>query len=176
MDSLKNKPAPLSGLNMTARSLVQRTIAGYHDAYSIFDFYSRGLKIQLFILLFFSIALGIMETTQIILLYPILNASFDFKGSGLEFFDPLYSFVLTYSSLPEVVTFCFLFMAFVVLTFLVTIIYNGLSLVLTRNIIVRTKRMIFSKLVSNDYRFFVDTKQGEVLFNTITSPSYIYQF
>lgn len=176
MDNLNNKPALLSNLMIKIRSLVHKTIIHYHNTYQLFDFYSRGLKIHLIILLFFSIILGLMETIQIILLYPILNASFEFEGSGLTFFDPLYSFALTYSSFPAVVTFCFLFMTFVVLTFLATITYNGLSLILTRNIIVKTKGMIFKKLKSSDYKFFVDTKQGEVLYNVITSPSFINQF
>ena len=155
---------------------IQRMLFRYRKTYQIFDFYSRGLKVHLLLLLFFSVLLGIMETFQIVLLYPILNASFDLKGSGLSFFDPLYSFVLTHVVFPEVVAFCLLFMGFVVMTFLVTIVYHGLSLMFTRNVIVKTKGLIFKKMKNSDYRYFVDTRQGDVLYNVVTAPSFISQF
>ncbi|MGV8108341.1 ABC transporter ATP-binding protein [Methanospirillum sp.] len=160
--------------NIQAR--IQGLLFRYLKTYLLFDFYSRGFKVHLLALLFFSVLLGIMETFQIVLLYPILNASFDLKGSGLTFFDPLYSFILTYVAFPEVVTFSLLFMGFVVLTFLVTILYHGLSLMFTRNVIVKTKGLIFKKLKNSDYRYFVDTRQGDVLYNVVTSPSFISSF
>ncbi|NLW77497.1 MAG: ABC transporter ATP-binding protein, partial [Methanomicrobiales archaeon] len=155
---------------------IQGVLFRYRKTYQIFDFYSRDLKVHLLFLLFFSVLLGIMETFQIVLLYPILNASFELKGAGLFIFDPLYSVILTYVLFPEVVAFCLLFMGFVVLTFLVTIVYHGLSLMITRNVIVKTKGLIFKKLKNCDYRYFVDTRQGEVLYNVVTSPSFISQF
>ncbi|KAF5083766.1 Vitamin B12 import ATP-binding protein BtuD [anaerobic digester metagenome] len=176
MNDPKNKLAPFSKVLEKIEIHIQVTSKRYRTVYQLFDFYSRGFKVHLLLLLFFSVLLGIMETFQIVLLYPILNASFDLKGSGLSFFDPLYSFVLTHVVFPEVVAFCLLFMGFVVMTFLVTIVYHGLSLMFTRNVIVKTKGLIFKKLKNSDYRYFVDNKQGDVLYNVVSAPSSISGF
>lgn len=163
-------------INHLLPSFLCETTQKYKKAYQILDFYSRGLKFHLILLLCLSILIGLMETFQIVLLYPILNASFDLKGSGLTIIDPLYAFVQTYIALPEVVAFCLLFMGFVILTFLATVIYTWFSLVFTRIITVRTKTLIFNKLKRNDFQFFVDTKQGDVLYCGVTAPSFITIF
>ncbi|MCP1663260.1 ABC-type multidrug transport system fused ATPase/permease subunit [Methanocalculus sp. AMF5] len=155
---------------------LQRSVARYRRTYTILEFYSRGFKRHLLALLVFSMLLGLMETFQIVLLYPILNASFNIQEAGIPFIEPLYSIVRSYSSLPEIVTFCLLFIGFVFLTFVVTILYKLISLLFTKAVIVKTKGSIFDKLKESDYRYFVDNKQGDVLYNVITSPQKIKEF
>ncbi|WP_346865048.1 ABC transporter ATP-binding protein, partial [Methanocalculus sp. MSAO_Arc2] len=155
---------------------LKTSVKRYRRTYTILEFYSRGFKRHLLALLLFSMLLGLMETFQIVLLYPILNASFNIQDVGIPFLEPLYNVVRSISDLPEVVTFCLLFIGFVFLTFLVTITYRLISLLFTKAVIVKTKGTIFDKLKENDYRYFVDNKQGDVLYNVITSPSQIKQF
>lgn len=151
-------------------------LESYRRSLSILSFYSRGLKPHLVALVFFSILLGLMETIQIVLLYPILNASFNLQDAGIPFFEPLYNIARNVISLPEVVIFCLLFIFFVVLTFFATIAYKLVSLKFTRAVIVRTKEMIFDKIKESDYRFFVENKQGDILYNVVTSPGKINTF
>lgn len=151
---------------------VKRVIHTYH----ILHFYSRGLKRHLFALVVLSILLGLMETFQILLLYPILNASFNIQDAGIPFLEPFYSIVRSVSDLPDVIVFCLLFIGFVFLTFLVMIVYKLISLLFTKAVIVKTKGMMFNKLKESDYRYFVDNRQGDVLFNVISSPGQINIF
>ena len=155
---------------------LEKKMDRYRRTYSIIEFYSRGLKLHLFALVILSILLGLMETFQIIILYPIISASFSLKDVGLPFFEPLYDLVRTYIALPEVVAFCLIFIGFVILTFVATISYKLISLKFTKAVIVKTKGLIFDKLKENDYRYFVDNKQGDLLYNVITSPQKIRTF
>jgi ATP-binding cassette subfamily B protein len=155
-------------LNKRARRF-QRTLG-------ILIFYTRGLRLHLLALAAFSILLGLMETFQIVLLYPILNASFNITDTGISFLEPLYDLARSIITLPEVVTFCLLFIAFVILTFLVTIIYRVISLKFTKSVIVRTKSLLFNKLQESDYRYFVENKQGDILYNVVSSPEKIRRF
>ncbi len=155
---------------------LKRSVKRVRRVTTILGFYSRGLKKHLLALLLFSMLLGLMETFQIVLLYPILNASFNIQEAGIPLLEPLYTVVRSYSTLPEIVTFCLLFIGFVFLTFLVTITYKLISLVFTKAVIVKTKSNIFDKLKESDYRYFVDNRQGDVLYNVVTSPQKIYAF
>lgn len=139
-------------------------------------FYTRGLRLHLLALAAFSILLGLMETFQIVLLYPILNASFNISDAGIPFLEPLYDTARSIIALPEIVTFCLLFIVFVILTFLVTIIYKVVSLKFTKSVIVRTKGSLFNKLQESDYRYFVENKQGDILYNVVSSPGKIRNF
>ncbi|MCK9631773.1 MAG: ABC transporter ATP-binding protein/permease [Methanoregula sp.] len=127
-------------------------------------------------LLFLSIILGLMETFQIVLLYPILNASFNLQDAGIPFFEPLYAAVRNTIHLPEVVAFSLLFIVFVFLTFVVTLIYKYLSLYLTKAIIIKIKGSIFKKLINSDYRFYVDNRRGDIQYAVISAPARIKQF
>ncbi|MFA4876162.1 MAG: ABC transporter ATP-binding protein [Methanoregula sp.] len=142
-------------------------------SFQLFDFYSRGFKRYLFALFFLSVLLGLMETFQIVLIYPILNASFALDGGGISFFEPLYNLVRNSLHLPEVVSFCLLFILFVFLTFIVSLLYNYMSLSFTKNVVLEKKKGIFDKLVNNDYRFFVDNRRGEILYTVISAPNSI---
>ncbi|MCQ1538186.1 ABC transporter ATP-binding protein [Methanocalculus taiwanensis] len=155
---------------------LSRELKRYKRTYTILEYYSRGLKLHLLALVIFSMLLGLMETFQIVLLYPILNASFDLTEAGLPFFEPMYDLVRTYINLPEVIAFCLLFIGFVILTFFATIIYKITSLQFTKAVIVKTKGSIFDKLKENDYRYFVENKQGDVLYNVVSAPGKIRIF
>ncbi|RQD80600.1 MAG: hypothetical protein D5R99_04510, partial [Methanocalculus sp. MSAO_Arc1] len=75
---------------------LKRSVKRYRRTYTILEFYSRGFKRHLLALLIFSMLLGLMETFQIVLLYPILNASFNIQEAGIPFIEPLYSIVRSY--------------------------------------------------------------------------------
>lgn len=158
------------------KSRLSREIRRYRRTFRILQFYSRGFKLHLLALFVFSMLLGLMETFQIVLLYPILNASFNLQEVSIPFFEPLYNIVLSSVGLPGVVTFCLLFIVFVVLTFLATITYKMTSLKFIKAVVVRTKGSVFDKLKNSDYRYFVENKQGDVLYNVVSSPDKIKTF
>jgi len=165
-----------TGLGRWVRDHLSRKLERFQRAFGILQFYTRGFKLHLLALVISSMLLGLMETFQIVLLYPILNASFDIHEAGIPFFEPLYNIVRSVVDLPDVVAFCLLFIVFVILTFLATIIYKMISLQFTKAIVVRTKGSIFDKLRDNDYRYFVENKQGDILYNVVSSPGKIRIF
>lgn len=151
-------------------------VTQYRKSLQILQFYSRDFKRILLTLVILSILLGLMETLQIFLLYPILNASFNLQDQGITYFEPLYELVRNIFNLPEVIAFCLLFIVLVTLTFLLTLVYKYLSLYLTKAVTVYTKRSVFDKLVDNDYQYFVDTRRGDILYAVINAPERIMIF
>jgi len=148
----------------------------YHELFKIISFYSRDFHRVILALIAISIVLGLMETFQIILLYPILNATFNFQDQGSSLFEPLYTLVRNAFNLPDIVSFCLLFILLVFLTFVVSLFYKYLSVKFTREVITKTKGAIFDKIASNDYRYFVQTKRGDILYTVISAPEKIRDF
>jgi len=155
---------------------ISQEISTFKRVYKILSFYSYGLKRYLFALILFSVLLGLMETFQIVLLYPILNASIDLQDQGISVFEPLYTFVRNTVALPDVIAFSLLFILLVFLAFIVTLVYKYISLFFTKKVIINTKSVLFDKLMNNDYRYYVDNKRGDILYNVITAPSQIRLF
>jgi hypothetical protein len=60
------------------------TLKKFRRTFQILNFYTLGFKRHLLAMGIFSILLGLMETFQIILLYTILNASFDIQGECIR--------------------------------------------------------------------------------------------
>jgi len=142
----------------------------------IANFYSYGYKRYLFTLLVLSVLLGLMETFQIVLLYPIMNATIDFQGQEIAIFEPLYNSVRDLFNLPDIVLFSLLFILLVILTFVVSMIYRLMSFYVTKKVITRTKRTIFDKLIRNDYQYYVENKRGEIIYSVVTAPSQVRRF
>jgi|GEM_PF-540157 len=176
----------MSGETMTGSAIsgIRATVAGWAGGLAndirrigtLFEYYSRGYKGYLAILLLLSVLLGLMETFQIVLLYPIMNATIDFQGPEIALFEPFYNYVRSFSDLPDIVLFSLLFILLVFLTFVVSLVYRYLSLYVTKKVITRTKRTIFDKLVRNDYQYYVENKRGDILYNVITAPSEVRHF
>ncbi|MGI6022676.1 MAG: ABC transporter ATP-binding protein [Methanoculleus sp.] len=149
---------------------------GLRRMIQLLRFYSYGYKRYLAVLFVLSIIQGFMETLQIILLYPIINATIDFRGSEIAIFEPFYTFVQDSIALPPIVLFSLLFILIVILTFIISLVYRYLSLYLTKKVITQAKRTIFDKLVRSDYQYYVDNTRGDILYNVISAPAQIRHF
>lgn len=142
----------------------------------LLNYFSHGFKRYLVTLLSFSILLGLLETFQIVLLYPIMNATIDLQGSQIQLFEPIYQVVRNTMHLPDIIAFSLLFLVFVCITFFLSLIYRYISLFFTKLVITDTKSRIFEKLVGNDYQYYVENKRGDILYNVVTAPSQIRRF
>jgi ABC-type multidrug transport system fused ATPase/permease subunit len=157
-------------------TLFNSMLKKYGRTFQLLKFYSSGFRKNLIALALFSILVGLMETFQIVLLYPILNASFNLQNQGITFFEPLYNALRSIVKLPDVVAFCLIFIFLVFLTFLVTMAYKYISLQFTKAVIIHTKESIFNKLIDNDYRYFVQKRRGDILYAVIIAPGKIKNF
>ncbi len=160
----------------TFRNYINLKRDSFKSAIALFSFYSHGYKWYLFALLLLSAVLGVLETFQIVLLYPIMNASIHFQGGEIAIFEPLYNLIRNTVDLPEIVAFSILFIILVAITFILSLVYRYLSLYVTRKVITTTKSIIFDKLIRNDYKYYVENKRGDIIYSVVTAPSQIRRF
>ncbi|MBA7606403.1 Lipid A export ATP-binding/permease protein MsbA [subsurface metagenome] len=134
-------------------------------------FFFKQYKLQILVLLILSILVGGLEATSIAAVYPILNAAFD--GGFGEGNIVLSLFRGAANLLPvadEFIAFCLLFLLLALLAFAVKLISIRYRLTFAARLVEKNQNEIFSKFMKADYQFFIDHKEGELLYNTASAP------
>lgn len=138
-------------------------------------FFVRGHEHYLVILFFVALIIGLIDAGSIALLYPMLSVGFQITADSI----PLYGVIEYISSLiPIGSTFVHLGLLFIILTgtsLCLQLIYWKIAFAFQRDIVISTKIAIFSKIDSNDFKYFVDTKQGDLINLFNQSPYNIQQ-
>jgi len=140
-------------------------------------FFLRPYKSRLAILLGLCLLVGYLETMNIALLYPILDASLEMDGglSGNPFFIVLNHIAAIIPVDSVLVSYCILFILTVLLIFVFRLVYINLSAKTTAKIATDYKLKVFKKFTQSDYQFFVDNRQGDLLYKAREAPEYIAQ-
>lgn len=126
-------------------------------------FFAKGYEYLIFALLALAIIIGLIDALSVSLLYPMLSVGFQIKTDSI----PMYDLVIMVSSIiPIGSQFVHLGFLFIILTGIslgLQLIYWRVAFILQKKIIIGIKRSIFRKIETNDYRFFVDSKQGDLI-------------
>ncbi len=135
-------------------------------------FFLRPHKLRLAILVLFSLAIAYLEGLNVALIYPILEASLD-APTGLSG-NPFLAVVRTIASaLPiddTLISNCVVFVLVTVIVFLLRLAYINLSIRTTARIQNMAQNAVFKKYTESDYQFFVDHKQGELVYRATIAP------
>ena len=140
-------------------------------------FFLRPYKVRLAVLLIFCLLVGYLETINIALLYPILDASLEMDGglSGNPFFIALNNIAAIIPIDSVLVSYCILFILTVLLVFVFRLEYINLSAKTTAKIATDYKLKVFNKFTQSDYQFFVDNREGDLLYKARGAPEFIAQ-
>ncbi|MDI9633254.1 MAG: ABC transporter ATP-binding protein/permease [Methanolinea sp.] len=136
-------------------------------------FFSRGYEHYIVFLFFTAVTIGIVDAASIALLYPMISIGFQINTESI----PFYGLIQSLSSLIPIgslfVHLGLFFISLTVLSLLLQVVYWKVAFIFQRELIVRTKKSIFSKIDANDYRFFVDSRQGDLINLFNQSPYFI---
>ncbi len=135
----------------------------------------RPYKFYFVFLLVVGIAIGILETLHVAVLYPILNGALDTpSGQGGNFFLSAVGYLVKLIPIDDVVVAnSIMFIILTVLFFILRMVYLIFSLRVTSRIVTGNMQKVFQKYITSDYQFFVDNKQGELLFKAVSAPTAI---
>jgi ATP-binding cassette, subfamily B, bacterial len=137
------------------------------------QYFIRGYEYYAIFLLLLAIFIGLIDAFSIALFYPMLSEGFQIQTSTLPL-SGIYTYVD--SLIPIGSPFVHLGLLFIALTgfsLLLQLIYWKIAFIFKRHIVVNAKKEIFSKIEQNDYRFFVDSKQGDLINLFNQNPIYI---
>lgn len=138
-------------------------------------FFIQGYEHYLVFLLILSIIIGLIDAGSIALLFPMISVGFQINADTI----PYYGIIEYISSLiPMGSQFVHIGLLFILLTgtsLILQLAYWKIAFIFQRELIVKTKKSIFSKIDSNDYKFFVDSRQGDLINLFNQSPYYVQQ-
>jgi ATP-binding cassette subfamily B protein len=137
----------------------------------VFWFFLSQYKIQFLFLIILATFVGLLETLNVALIAPILSNSLGNQPSNSIFIDFINIFVKIIPINDTLVKYCILFIALAVFVFLFKIVYFFFSINFISEIVIDTKQNIFNKCINSDYQFFIDNKEGEILYKTATAPN-----
>lgn len=141
-------------------------------------YFLKPYKLHMVLLFLIGILMAIFDFINIALLYPILSIS---TNQTYHPDNVFYNFIFYLDSLCSVVfniqdhlvTSCILFIGFAFLSFFFGLLYILLSLRITTKITIESKKNIFNKQINADYQYYLDHKQGDLIYNTTRAPSFI---
>ena len=127
-------------------------------------YFFNEYKIHFIFLILMSIFIGILESLNVAILYPILSYGLGTSVSDNFFLNFIDNFVQIIPFDDDLIRYCFLFVIFAFIIAILKIFYFFFSVKLTSKIMITVKKNIFNKYINSDYQFFVDNKQGELLY------------
>ena len=139
-------------------------------------FFLKPYKVHFMVLATLAILVGILETLNVAVLYPILSCSILDTQAGANsnlFFKVINIFTNLIPINDVLIKYCVLFIVLACLTFVIRMMYVILSVRITSKIGMANKEAVFNKSINSDYRFFIDNKQGDILFNVSNAPGHI---
>jgi len=114
---------------------------------------------------------GILESLNVALMYPIISEGLDINASTNTFLNFIDPYVKILPIDDELIRYCVVFIILASTVFVTKIVYYFLSVKFSSKIVMETKKSVFNKCINADYQFFVDHKQGEILYKTSEAPN-----
>ena len=131
--------------------------------YSILRYFARGFEVRAGVVLFFAVLIGIVEAFNLALLYPMLSTGFGISTDFLPFAFVFEALGTIFPIGSSFVNYGIIFILMTIVSMLLQFVYWKQSFVFRSEVIVNVKERVFQKIRDSDYRFFVDTKQGDIL-------------
>ena len=136
----------------------------------VWYFISKNKKYFIF-LIGLAMLTGILESLNVALMYPIISEGLDINASTNTFLKIINPLIELIPIQDELIRYCVVFMILATMVFIIKLVYYYLSVKFSSKIVVETKKSVFNKCINADYEFFVDHKQGEILYKTSEAPN-----
>ena len=147
------------------------TMEKQKKSFKVIGFFFKPYKLQVLVLLILSLLVGGLEAATVAAIYPILSAAFD-TGSGQG--NVILSLFGTIANLlpieDEFIAYCVLFLLIALLAFVVKLISITFSVKFSASLVKKNQSEIFNKFIKADYQYFIDHKQGELIYNVASAP------
>lgn len=136
-------------------------------------FFIGQYKIFFFFLIVLAIVTGMIEAFNVGLMYPIINNILNTKGGDNAFIDFINPYLKIIPVDDELLRYAIAFIGLAIVSFIFQIIYYFFSAKFSALVVTETKKKMFFKCMNSDFQYFIDNKQGEILYKTSEAPTSI---
>ena len=134
-------------------------------------YFFKPYKLQILILLSLSLVIGGLEAANVAIIYPLLSTAF---GTGFPEGNIILSMLSRVARLlpiaDEFIAYCVLFLLFTLLAFAIRLFSINFRVRFSANLVQNNQNEIFSKFIRADYQYFIDNKQGDLIYNVSSAP------
>jgi len=128
-------------------------------------------KLHFLFLIVLAIFIGFFESLNVALMQPILANGLEIDYTNNMFITFINDATSIIPIQDELIRHSIAFIALAIFVFIAKLFYFYFSLKITAMIVINAKEDVFRKCMGSDYQFFVDNKQGEILYKTSTAPN-----
>jgi len=120
-----------------------------------------------------ALLVGIAEALTIVVIYPIisniLSQTIEIPSNpAIDLINPIIDFI---SVKDELLGYSIFFIIAAIFVFITKTLYYYFSIKFTSEIVKESKQKVFNKCINSDYQYFLDNKQGEILYKTSHAPN-----
>ena len=134
-------------------------------------FFLKQYKLQVLVLFILSLLVGGLEAATVAAVYPILSAAFE---EGFAEGNIILSLFRDMANLvpvaDEFIAYCLIFLFLAIVAFAAKLISIRYRVTFGARLVEKNQNEIFNKFIKADYQFFIDHKQGELIYNTASAP------
>ena len=133
----------------------------------IIRFFLRPYKLHILALFILASIIGVLETTALATMYPIVSLGLNIEsGQGNILFSSITAIATILPIKDVFISYCVLFVLLAIAVFIVRLVNAYFSVHVNSTIVMRSKEMIFEKQMKADYQYFLDEKQGGLVYTT----------
>ncbi len=134
-------------------------------------FFFKPYRLHVLLLLILFLLVGGLEAATIAAIYPILTTAFGTVAGQGNFILVLFRNVASLLPIEDKFgSYCVLFLILAVLSFAVKLTSASFRVKLAAAVVENNQNEIFNKLIRADYQYFIDHKQGELIYNAASAP------
>jgi len=145
-----------------------------HRVLNTIWFFLKPFKLQVVALVILSSLAGGLEAATIATVYPILNTAFaagaDQGNVMLRLFGTMAD-VLPIAD--QFIAYCVLFLLFALLAFAARLMMINFRVKLAARLVRKNQNEVFDKFIKADYQYFIDHRQGELIYNAAGAPPFL---
>ena len=133
-------------------------------------FFLKPYKWRVVTLFVLASIIGVLETACVATIYPLVSLGLNIEAGQDNILLSLVATIAAISPLEDAfLSYCILIILLAIMVFIVKIINVYLSAHLTTNVVTKVKERLFEKQLKADYQYFLDQKQGGLVYTTTTA-------
>lgn len=137
-------------------------------------FFLRPYKLHIISLFILSLVVGVLETTAVATVYPIISMGLEIKPGQDNVLFSLINVIAAVLPVKDIfISYCIFFILMAILVFVAKLINVYLRVRVVSDMVSKNKENIFEQYMRADYQYFVDRKQGELIYNSSVAPGSI---
>jgi len=134
-------------------------------------FFLKPYKLRIISLLILSLIVGVLETTCVAIVYPILGSGLDIKLGQDNILFSLINATATVLPIEDTfISYCIFFILIAILAFIAKLALINLRVHVASDAVSGNIKNVFKKYMGADYQYFIDRRQGELIYNASTAP------